>query len=189
MDPELMITELDEKNLPFLLSLWHIPDVMRYADEFPRLRGWSRLDEPKAAWAKYQEQRSVLGLSYTQFVLCLIDGTPIGESFFMPLPKSYTFGKWQKPEGVESLMGDIKLKPAYWNRGLGTEGMRQVVKWLFSNTGCEVLIVPPHRKNPAATRMYDKAGFEMFTGMRSWRNHKVMELWRERYEMIRRCEE
>lgn len=95
---------------------------------------------------------------------------PIGESFFTPLPEGYTFGKWKKPE--------------CWGQGLGTEGMQQVVEWLFDNTVCSLLVVPPHRKNPAAQRVYEKAGFELYTGMRSWRNHKVMELSREKYENI-----
>lgn len=106
---------------------------------------------------------------------------PIGESFFAPLPEGYTFGKWKKPEDIVCLMGDIKLKPEYWGQGLGTEGMQQVVERLFGNTVCSLLMVPPHRKNPAAQRVYEKAGFELYTGMRSWRNHKVMELSREKH--------
>ena len=178
------ITEMREKDLPFLFSLWHTIEVMRYADEFPRLRGWSKSDDFRTAWEQYQQKRAALGREYTQLVLCLADGTAAGESFFVRLPEDYTFGKWRKPEGKICLMGDIKLKLEYWNQGLGTEGMRQVVSWLFGNTGCSILVVPPHRKNPAAERVYEKAGFELYRGMRSWRNHKVMELSRERYENI-----
>ena len=183
-EPRLVITELKEEDLPFLLELWHIPEVMRYADEFLGLRGWSKSDDIDTAWAKYQERHAALGPGYTQMILRLVDGTRIGESFFMPLPASFTFGKWEKPEGVESLIGDIKLKPAYWGQGLGTEGMRQVVQWVFTHTDCELFIVPPHRHNPAASRVYEKAGFVLFTGMRSWRNHRIMELSQERCETI-----
>ena len=180
-----VVAELKEQNLPFLLELWHTPEVMRYADEFPTLRGWSKSDDLRTAWARHQEQRAALGNEYAQLILNLTDGTPIGESFFMPLPEGYTFGRWRKPEDVVCLMGDIKLRPEYWGRGLGTEGMQQVVGWLFGNTNCSLLVVPPHRKHPAAERVYEKAGFELYTGMRSWHNHKVMELSRERYERDR----
>jgi len=44
--------------------------------------------------------------------------------------------------------------------------------------------VPPNRKNPAAFRVYQKAGFELFTGMRSYRNHQIMEMTRARYEAL-----
>jgi RimJ/RimL family protein N-acetyltransferase len=181
-EQRVVVAELREEDLPFLFEVWHTPDVMRYADELPRLRGWSKSDDPRTAWGTYQQKRAALGNAYTQLVLLLTDGTPIGESFFAPLPEGYTFGRWQKPEGILCLMGDIKLTPPYWGRGLGSEGMQRVVAWLFSNTACALLMVPPHRKNPAAERVYEKAGFELYTGMRSWHNHKVMELSRERYE-------
>lgn len=183
VESKIAVVELTREDLPFLFELWHIPKVMRYADEFPGLRGWSKSDDAKSAWTKYQERRAELGLGYIQMILRLPDGTRIGESFFVPLPEGYTFGKWEKPQGVESLMGDIKLRPEYWGQGLGTEGMRQVVRWVFARTNCGLLVVPPHRLNPAASRVYEKAGFVLFTGMRSWRNHKVMELSRERYEV------
>ena len=182
-EPGIVITELAVKDLPFLVALWHTAEVMRYADEFPRLRGWSKKDNPQTAWTTYQEKRAALGNGYVQFILRLTDGTRIGESFFTPLPDGYTFGKWQKPAGILCLMGDIKLLTPFWGQGLGTEGMRQVVNWLFANTACDLLLVPPHRKNPAAERVYAKAGFTLFTGMRSWYGHKVMELPREKYEI------
>jgi RimJ/RimL family protein N-acetyltransferase len=179
------ISELTEEDLAFLIELWHTAEVMGYADEFPRLRGWSKKDDPQTAWAAYQKKRAALGNGYIQFILRLTDGTRIGESFFTPLPESYTFGKWQKPAGIVCLMGDIKLLPPFWGQGLGTEGMHQVVNWLFTNTTCDLLLVPPHRKNPAAERVYAKAGFELFRGMRSWHGHKVMELSREKHERQR----
>jgi RimJ/RimL family protein N-acetyltransferase len=105
----------------------------------------------------------------------------VGESFFAPLPEGYTFGRWQKPAGIRCLMGDIKLLPSYWNQGFGTAGMRQVVRFAFTQTECRLSVVPPHRHNPAAERVYEKAGFRLFARMRSWRNHKIMELTRARF--------
>lgn len=181
---EVTVAEVQEEDLPFLFELWHTPEVMRYADEFPKLRGWSKSDDPQAAWVTYQKRRALLGKAYVQLILSLGGKMRIGESFFAPIPDGYSFGKWQKPEGTLCLMGDIKLRPAYWGRGLGSQGMRRVVPWLFTNTECSLLVVPPHRKNPAAQRVYEKAGFELYTGMRSWRNHRVMQLSRQRYDRI-----
>jgi RimJ/RimL family protein N-acetyltransferase len=177
----LVISELKEDDLPFLLELWQIPEVMHYADEFPGLRGWSKSDDLATAWMRYQERRAELGPAYTQLILWLPDDTRAGESFFAPLREGYTFGRWEKPPGVSSVMGDIKLLPQYWDQGLGTGGMRQVVEWVFTQTDCELFIVPPHRHNPAAERVYEKAGFVRFNGMRSWHNHKIMELTRARF--------
>lgn len=183
LEPKLLISELKEDDLSFLFDLWHTPKVMRYADEFPRYRGWSKSDDYEIAWKKYHEMQEKLGYDYTQLILWLKD-VPIGESFFILLPENYTFGKWTKPDNTKSLMGDIKLLPKYWGRGLGSEGMRLVVQFFFTKTACDLLVVPPHRLNPAASRVYEKAGFVLFTGMRSWRNHKIMELNRERYQEL-----
>lgn len=183
-EPNISISELQADDLPFLLTFWHNPDVMRYADEFPGLRRWSKADAPEVAWRNYQERKARLGTDYTQLILRLPDGTPIGESFFAPLREGDTFGKWRKPDAVKCLLGDIKLIPECWGRGLGTEGMQHVVRCAFTRTTCGLFVVPPHRKNPAAYRVYEKAGFELFTGMRSWRNHRVMELTRERFREI-----
>lgn len=183
-EPRVLISELKKEDVPFLFELWHIPGVMRYADEFPGLRGWSKSEQAEIAWQKYQTRRSELGLAYSQMILKLENGTRIGESFFAPLQEGYTFGRWEKPAGKSSVMGDVKLLPPYWGQGLATEGMRQVVKWVFTHTDCELFVVPPHRHNPAAERVYEKAGFVLFRKMRSWRNHKIMELTRRRFSEL-----
>jgi RimJ/RimL family protein N-acetyltransferase len=180
------ITELEKTDLSFLFALWRMPEVMRYADEFPRMRGWSKSDDPVFAWTQYVQKRSKLGNLYTQWILRQEDATPIGESFFAPLADDETFGKWKKPKGVVTVLGDIKLAPHYWGQGLGTEAMRKVVQHIFTDTTCELCCVPPHRQNPAAYRVYEKAGFKLFTGMRSYRNHQLMELTREGYEELNR---
>ncbi|MFX1286014.1 MAG: GNAT family N-acetyltransferase [Promethearchaeota archaeon] len=179
----LTISELQKEELKFLLELWNTPEIMRYADEFPRFRGWSKSNDEQSAWKIYKEKRAKHGYDYTQLILWL-DNIPIGESFFFSLPDSYTFGKWLKPDKVKSFMGDIKLLPRYWGRGIGSKGMRLVVRFVFTETKCELFVVPPHRLNPAAYRVYEKAGFIPFTGMRSWRNHRIMELSIEQYEKI-----
>jgi RimJ/RimL family protein N-acetyltransferase len=181
-EPGIVITELAAEDLPFLLALWHTAEVMRYADEFPRLRGWSKKDDPQTAWTAYQERRAALGNDYVQFILRLTDGTRIGESFFTPLPDGYTLARWRNPNEITCLMGDIKLLRPYWGQGLATKGMQQVVKWLFAHSPCDWLVVPPHRKNPAAERVYQKAGFELVRGMASRQGHRVMTLLRDRYE-------
>ncbi|UCG01198.1 MAG: GNAT family N-acetyltransferase [Candidatus Heimdallarchaeota archaeon] len=180
----LTISEMREADHQFLLDIWHIPQVMQYADEFPRLRGWSKSDDFHVAWSVYQRKRVKLGKNYTQLILWFDENTPIGESFFAPLNEGYKFGKWEKPDNVISLMGDIKLLPQYWGRGLGSKGIKLVIRFVFTKTSCELFVVPPHRLNPAASRVYDKVGFIPFTGMRSWRNHKIMEMTRKRYNEI-----
>jgi RimJ/RimL family protein N-acetyltransferase len=151
---------------------------MRWADELSTLRGWSRTDDPERAWAEHQRRRTELGPAYAQLIVRLRDGTRIGESFFVPLPEGFSLDPWVKPEGVTCLFGDIKLLPQHWGQGLGTEAMHQVVIWLFGNTHCSMLAVPPHGSNIAAVRVYEKAGFTHTEESRSWEGHRIMVLSR-----------
>ncbi|MHA2232600.1 MAG: GNAT family N-acetyltransferase [Candidatus Hodarchaeales archaeon] len=180
----LAITEMQLEDIAFLLDLWSRDLVMKYADEFPKLRGWSKSTSIESAWEEYQKKRAEHGHAYTQMIVRILDGTPIGESFFFPLPEGYRFGKWVKPLGISCLMADIKLLPQYWGKGVGTTAMQLVVLSVFTHTTCELFVVPPHRLNPAAIRVYEKAGFVFFPGMRSWRNHKIMELTKARFREI-----
>lgn len=173
---------LRRDEIPFLASLWNTREVMRYADEFPRERGWNRKWEPEAAWDEYRKRRARLGFEYSQLILRSPDGTPLGESFFAPLPDGYEFGAWQKPKKKRTVMGDLKLLPEFWGRGIGTEAMRKVVRWVFLRTPCDLFIVPPHRRNPAAQRVYEKAGFVLHPATEPARRHRVMELTRRVFD-------
>lgn len=62
------------------------------------------------------------GTGYTQLILRLVEDMRIGESFFMPLAEGYRFGKWEKPQDMLCLMGEIKLKPEYWGTRIGNGG-------------------------------------------------------------------
>lgn len=178
------ITEMQAEDMAFLLDIWRESKVMQYADEFSKLRGWSKSASIETAWNKYQKKRAEHGHAYTQMIIRLVDGTPIGESFFVPLPEGYRFGKWVKPLGISCLMADIKILPQYWGKGLGTTGMQLVVLSVFTHTNCVLLVVPPHRLNLAAIRIYEKVGFVSFPGMRSWQNHKIMELTKARFKEV-----
>lgn len=80
------------------------------------------------------------------------------------------------------------MLPQYWGRGLGTEGMRLVVRYAFDNTDCDLFVVPPHADNPAAQRVYEKAGFVRITGKKGnnlmWAGHKLMKLTREEFKAL-----
>ncbi|MFW9914856.1 MAG: GNAT family N-acetyltransferase [Candidatus Thorarchaeota archaeon] len=189
LNQRIAITELQYADFKFLQKLWHIPEVMRYADEFPSFRTWSKAEAPEVAWKKYQEKRHQLGNNYLQLILRLPDGTPIGESFFCAPPKGKEkLGRWKIPTGVTCLVGDIKLLPEYWNQGLGTEGMRLVVRCLFYHANCDMLIVPPHLENPAAKRVYEKAGFAPITGksgvIMRWARHQLMKITKEDFQEL-----
>lgn len=182
--PPVVVARMKEADLPFLRSLWRIPEVMRYANEFSGLRHWSRASGGDRAWRVYRKWQRELGPAYVQLIVRLPDGTPIGESFVAPLPEGFRFGWWNKPAETAAVMGDIKLLPTHWGKGLGTAGMKEVVKYVFGRTECDLFVVPPHVEgNPAAVRAYEKAGF-VLKYKREGAGHRIMELWRTRFEEL-----
>lgn len=179
----IQLEQMREEDIPFLIELWHMKEVMRYADEFPWLRGWSKKMEPESCWSIHSQQKAEHGELYSQFILKATGGVRIGESMIYPLEDGFTFGKWQKPAGVLTVMGDIKLIPDYWGQGLGSAGMREMVKWVFKETAVDLYVVPPNRRNPAAKRVYEKAGFASAdTGF--YRGHEIVTLTRERFDQM-----
>lgn len=62
---------------------------------------------------------------------------------------------------------DIFLDPALHGRGLGTEAVRRVIALLLER-GHHRLTIDPAVDNRAATRAYEKAGFEPVGVMRSY---------------------
>lgn len=184
--PRIKVNVLGRGDIPFLVHLWHIPEVMLHTDELPEFRGWDRSSDPAFAWREYRRRRAAQGVLHTQLIVRLPCCTPIGESFFAPLSEGYTIGPWTVPRGRVTVMGDIKLLPEYWGRGLGTLAMQRVTDWVFRRTPCSLFIVPPHRENRAAERVYEKTGFLLLERMREDSGHRIMELTRRRYERLRR---
>ncbi|MCK4333785.1 GNAT family N-acetyltransferase [candidate division WOR-3 bacterium] len=179
----LALTEANEEDIDFLLEMWNDPRMMRYAG-YPEGRCWSDADI-RRWWQGYLAERRRSGNEEPQLILHLEDGTAIGESHYGPVPDGFEVGEWRKPEGVKCLMTDIKLLSRYWGRGIGTQGMRMIVELIFAKTSCELLVVPPHRDNPPAFRVYEKAGF-LLTGIEAWQGYEMMELARERFNKLYR---
>lgn len=182
--PAIIVKAMEREDMPFLFALWHNHEVMHYADEFPRFRGWSRLDEIEEAWEIYDAIRDEFGNKYTQLIIKLPDGTRIGESFFAPLVEDQKLGEWEKPKGITTFIGDIKLLPAHWGKGFGSRAMREVVRFAFERAGCGIFLVPPHKNNPAAIRVYEKAGFEPIVEKPPWVNHVLMILTRQDFVQL-----
>lgn len=183
-EKRIYLSTMKKDDINFLMELWYKLNVMRYADEFPSLRGWDKTSDKEEAWEKYQAKRVIHGNDYAQLIIKLRDCTSIGGSFYAPFYENFTYCGWEKPENEKVLMGDIKLLPNYWNQGIGTEGAREVVKFAFDNTDCDKFIVPPHKENLGAIRVYEKSGFEKLKDLYDDDDRILMKMTRERFKEL-----
>jgi RimJ/RimL family protein N-acetyltransferase len=177
-EASVVIAEAEEGDVPFLLGMWNDAAVMRYCG-YPEGKGWTDADIVQW-WRQYVHDHAEHGAEDTQFIVRVPDGTRVGESHIGPVPEGFAVGDWRKPPDVRCLMADVKLAPQWWGRGLGTASMRLVTAFVFERTSCELFVVPPHRDNTAAARVYEKAGFR-HTDIWAWPGHEIMEMTREGY--------
>ena len=81
---------------------------------------------------------------------------------------------------------DLFIDPAHHGRGLGTDALRTVCRYLFEDRGHHRITIDPAASNAAAIRCYEKAGFQRVGVMRgyerardgTWRDGLLMELVR-----------
>ncbi len=55
---------------------------------------------------------------------------------------------------------DVKLRPAFWRRGFGTEIKQGLLDYLFTHTACRAVRATPNKANIASQRMQEAVGGE-----------------------------
>jgi aminoglycoside 6'-N-acetyltransferase len=63
---------------------------------------------------------------------------------------------------------DLFVSPAMRGRGLGTDAVRTVARYLLHEIGHHRLVIDPAASNTAAIRAYEKAGFQRVGVMRQY---------------------
>ncbi|MHC5009409.1 MAG: GNAT family N-acetyltransferase [Planctomycetota bacterium] len=130
----------DEPDVQLFLALWNDPRVMRNVG-FPRGLGISAVD------VRAGIRRNPDG-PYDQKLVVVerASGALVGECK-LGTPNE---------DGVSET--DVKLRPAWWGRGLGTEVKQGLVDHLFTRTDCRAVRATPNRSNIASQRMQEAVG-------------------------------
>jgi ribosomal-protein-alanine N-acetyltransferase len=136
----LIIRTATVDDVDLFYALWTNPEVMRNVG-FPRGLTVTR-DEIKD---RLQEQGdSVFG------ALLVIElkatGQAIGECY----------ASRPNDEGIAE--PDVKLLPAFWRHGYGSEVWRELVAYVFTHTDCEMVQGTPNVKNVASIKMQESTG-------------------------------
>ena len=65
---------------------------------------------------------------------------------------------------------DLTLHPDFHDRGLGTDAVRTLARWLIEESGHHRLIIDPDVDNARAIRCYEKVGFRRVGVMRRYQS-------------------
>lgn len=177
----LLVRPATQKDLRFLLKLWNDPEIMRYAGfakgwDFARIKEW---------YQKYQEGLEKFGATETQLIHKLKDGKSIGETRLGRLKSGWSCRGYRAPKNKLTLMTDVKLLKDFWNKGYGTEAMKAMVRFVFTRTKTDLLLVPPHKENTPAIRVYEKAGLRKTEGL--WYGyHLIYEMSKKEFDLLKR---
>ncbi len=80
-------------------------------------------------------------------------------------------------------MTDVKLAKAFWNKGYATEAIKAIVQYVFTKTSVDIFLVPPHRDNVPAIKVYEKAGFKKTKGI-WYRYHMIYEMTKKDFMVV-----
>jgi aminoglycoside 6'-N-acetyltransferase len=144
-----------------------IPPLTRMVNE-PGVREW---------WDGYDEERmrsDTLGDPETTALAIELDGLLIGLILFVEELDPY----------YKSASVDVTLDASHLGKGLGTDALRVVSRYLFEQLGHHRLTIDPAHANKRAIAAYEKVGFKPIGVARSyelgpdgaWRDALLMDL-------------
>ncbi|HXH88469.1 MAG TPA: GNAT family N-acetyltransferase [Gaiellaceae bacterium] len=134
-----VLRSLAEEHVPALATLGRDPEVLRW---------WAELDEP------YIRAKVTDGLTF----VILSEGEVVGMvQFYEELDHEY------RHAGM-----DLFLGTPFQDRGLGTDVVRTMARYLIEQRGHHRLIIDPSADNERAIRCYEKIGFKPVGVMREY---------------------
>lgn len=108
--------------------------------------------------------------------IMLYERRPVGYLQFYPANvKEYAFEENGKVYALDLFIGE----PEYWGRGIGTNFVRLLLRYLFEQIGADWVVIDPHVDNTRAVRAYEKAGFRKVKILREHELHegKKVDCW------------
>ncbi|MBN2380409.1 GNAT family N-acetyltransferase [candidate division WOR-3 bacterium] len=160
----LLIRRVQEHDLDYLLKWWNDSQVMASVG-FPDGLSLSMKDMETKYWPQWRDDPEGF-----QRIICLNDGTPIGEANF----HNYY---------IEESSVQIGLKiclPELWNQGLGTEALQMMIHYAFEVLKVDRVYVNPAKTNHPVIRINEKCCFRTIGETEG--GGLLMELKRELWE-------
>ncbi len=105
-----------------------------------------------------QEERDAARGTSRKYIVETHQALPIGQIDYYDL-------NWQARSAWTSIM---IADPQYWGGGYGTDSMRTLLTYLFTQMGLHRVSLSAHVTNTRAIRSYEKNGFKVEGTLREW---------------------
>lgn len=95
-------------------------------------------------------------------VIVEYDGVPIGYGQIYPMGgEDYGHYGYDNRNETVYCLDQFIGEPDYWNKGIGTEYIKLVLKFLGEEKQADAVVMDPHQENVRALKCYQKAGFRI----------------------------
>lgn len=147
---KITIRELEKQDAKLLLKWLSDPQVLEYYE------GRDYSFDAQMVNDKFY----TLNLSKTRCIIEYCD-RPIGYLQFYPLDEEdcVEYGYEISSEvfyGTDQFIGETQ----YWNKGIGTHLMKEIIAYLILEKNAQKIVIDPHCRNVRAIACYEKSGFK-----------------------------
>ncbi len=138
----IFIRPVEEKDLELLMIWWNDGRVMESVG-FPQGLGLD-LEKMSSDWERWKKDPSTI-----RMIVCLDDGTPIGETCFHDY----------YPENKQTEIGIKICIPELWGQGYGTEVLMLMTAYAFEHLAVERVLLNPSKTNSRIIHVNEKCGY------------------------------
>ncbi|KAB3525747.1 GNAT family N-acetyltransferase [Alkaliphilus serpentinus] len=138
-----------------LLTKWlSDPSVAQYYEGKSKLYDMEKVLMKFGPYARGEER----------VIPCIIEyqNTPIGYiQYYKAHPDEYDeskvvdMTKYKNTHGADIIIGETQ----FWNKGIGTNVIQMMIRFLFENENADIIFIDPQTWNKRAIRCYEKSGF------------------------------
>jgi RimJ/RimL family protein N-acetyltransferase len=141
---------LEPEDIPILTRWLNNPNVMVY---------WGRPGQTLTrAEVEAQERANSARGNSRKYIIQTKEAQPIGQIDYYDLD-------WQNRSAWVSIMIG---EPDFWSGGYGSDAMRALLRFLFSQLDLHRVALTVHESNARAQRSYAKNGFQVEGTLRDW---------------------
>ena len=81
------------------------------------------------------------------------------------IPEYYDHYRYDNQNETVYCIDQFIGEPDYWNKGIGTDYIKLILKFLGEEKNADAVILDPHQDNIRALRCYQKAGFHIIKNL------------------------